>query len=181
MRFNVADLLKGPCGTTRAISIDEEPQFELADARLLGNVVGHVELMRTQQGVLVGARLRTDVEVTCARCLKPTTRTLEAVIEEEFRPTVDVFTGHRIWPDPEESLSDEIMINEQHVLDLDEPVRQELQVAIPMKPLCREDCPGICPRCGADLSEGPCQCRPEADERWHELRDLLSEVATEEN
>ncbi|MHB0876363.1 MAG: YceD family protein [Anaerolineae bacterium] len=181
MRFHVADLLKGPRGATRVIQIDEQPLFELEGARLLGNVTGTVELMRTQQGILVRAKLQADAEVTCARCLKAAPDTLRVEFEEEFHPTIDVFTGHKVWPEPEEFLSDDIMIDEQHVLDLDEPARQEFQVAIPIKPLCREDCPGICPACGQDLSEGQCQCGPEPDARWSELRDFLNEVATEEN
>jgi uncharacterized protein len=181
MRFNVADLLKGPRGATRVIQIDEQPQFELVGATLLSNVTGVIELMRTQQGILVSARLQVEAEVPCARCLKPAPSTLKAEFDEEFRPTIDVFTGHKVWPEPEEYVSDDVMIDEQHVLNLDEPARQEFQVDIPIKPLCREDCPGICPNCGQDLSEGQCQCGPETDARWSELRDFLSEVATEEN
>ncbi|MGQ9553562.1 MAG: YceD family protein [Anaerolineae bacterium] len=179
MRFNVADLLKGPRGATRVFQIDEEPQFELEDAWLLGNLTGTVELMRTQQGILVRADLRVDAEVLCARCLKPTGTTLEAHMEEEFRPTVDVLTGHRVWPEPEEFLSDDVMIDGQHVLNLDEPARQEFEVAIPLKPLCQPDCPGLCPNCGKDLSQGDCECEPEADERWSDLRHLLDEGATQ--
>jgi uncharacterized protein len=179
MRFNVADLLKGPRGASSVFQIDEQPRFELEGAKLLGNLMGTVELMRTQQGILVIADLKADAGIPCARCLKPTRTTLEAHIEEEFRPTVDVFTGHRIWPEPEEFLSDDVMIDAQHVLDLDEPARQELEIAIPLKPLCRLACPGLCPSCGRDLGQGDCDCAPETDERWSDLRQFLSEGATQ--
>jgi len=47
-------------------------------------------------------------------------------------------------------------------LNLDELLRQSILVALPMKPLCADDCQGLCPRCGHRLNEGPCGCAPEA-------------------
>jgi len=177
--FIVADLLKGPRGATKVYAIDEKPQFELEGARLLRDVTGSVELMRTQQGVLARADLQVDAEIPCARCLKAATTTLTAHIEDEFRPTVDVFSGQGAFPEPEELVDEDLLIDGQHVLNLDEPARQEFQLAIPTKPLCREECPGLCPHCGQDLSEGECNCLPETDERWSDLRHLLRERATQ--
>ena len=181
MQFHVADLLKGTRGATRSVKIDEEPAFALEGARLIGNVRGNVELMRTQQGILVQAELEIDAEVPCARCLRPSASTLRVSFEEEYRPTIDILTGHRVWPEPEEFISDDLMIDEHHVLNLDEAARQEFQVAIPLKPLCREECAGLCPRCGQDLNESECRCAPEPDARWRDLGDLLNEVATKDN
>jgi uncharacterized protein len=180
MQFHVAGLLKAQRGSTRNLRIDEEPGFELQGARLLGHVSGVVVLMRTQQGILVQAELRVGAEVPCARCLTPAPTDLKVTFAEEYRPTIDVFTGHHLWPEPEEFLSDDLMINEQHVLDLDEAARQEFQVAIPLKPLCREQCPGLCSSCGQDLNQGRCNCAAEPDARWRDLGDLLQEAATEE-
>ena len=51
-----------------------------------------------------------------------------------------------------------------------------LLVALPLKPLCREDCAGLCPQCGANLNEGPCGCEPDTeDDRWAALRELKLE------
>jgi len=179
MQFNVADLLKGPQGATREYVVDEKPNFELIGAECPGHLQGHVTLMRTQQGILVEASLSLMVELTCARCLGPAETKLEVNIAEEFRPTVDVLTGERIYPEPEEFLGDDIMISPQHILDLDEPARQEFEVAIPLKPLCSEACAGLCPICGQNLNEGPCNCLHESDLRWEALRHLLDEGATQ--
>lgn len=58
------------------------------------------------------------------------------------------------------------------VLDLVELAAEQVELALPVKPLCREDCLGLCPHCGADLNQGACGCPPEVDERWHKLLDF---------
>lgn len=58
------------------------------------------------------------------------------------------------------------------VLDLVELASEQVELVLPVKPLCREDCLGLCPRCGADLNQGACGCPPEVDERWHKLLDF---------
>jgi uncharacterized protein len=55
-------------------------------------------------------------------------------------------------------------------LDMRPAVREEWLLAVPAFPLCRPDCKGLCPRCGADLNAGPCECPPPSDTRWDALR-----------
>ena len=58
-------------------------------------------------------------------------------------------------------------------IDLEEALRAELLLALPIAPLCRDDCKGLCARCGKDLNEGPCACPPEPkDDRWAALRSV---------
>jgi len=57
-------------------------------------------------------------------------------------------------------------------IDLTEAVREELLLAVPQYVVCRDDCRGLCPRCGADLNAGPCGCAPETDPRWAALTKL---------
>jgi uncharacterized protein len=90
-----------------------------------------------------------------------------------------VLTGERIYAEPEEYLSEDVLISSQHILDLDEPARQEFEVAVPFKPLCQAECAGLCQTCGEDLNEGPCGCQSEGDSRWGALRRLLDEGATQ--
>jgi uncharacterized protein len=59
------------------------------------------------------------------------------------------------------------------LLDVDRWAQDALLLAMPIKVLCREDCAGLCPTCGADLNAGDCGCEPVPDERWSKLRDLL--------
>ncbi|MBA7688765.1 hypothetical protein ES703_97254 [subsurface metagenome] len=64
-------------------------------------------------------------------------------------------------------------IDEHHILDLTEAIRQYALLAIPMKPLCRGDCAGLCPNCGHNINQGPCDCSPqETEPRWSELSKL---------
>jgi uncharacterized protein len=86
-------------------------------------------------------------------------------------PTVDVTSGAPL-PAPEEAST--FTIDEHHILDLTEAVHQYAVIALPMKALCDEDCAGLCPSCGRDLNQGPCDCPPqEVDARWSELTKLL--------
>ncbi|NPV06439.1 MAG: DUF177 domain-containing protein [Anaerolineae bacterium] len=179
MQYNVAELLKGPSGATRQYQVDEEPQFQLEGARLVGQITGSVRLMRTQKGILVEADLSSQAEVDCARCLKKAETTLTVHIADEYRPTVDIRTGFRVWPEPDEVIEEELLIGPNNVLDLDEAARQELEASVPLKTLCTVACAGICPRCGQDLNEGPCECEPEPDARWEALRQVFNQAATQ--
>ena len=52
-------------------------------------------------------------------------------------------------------------------------IEEQLQLELPMKALCREDCKGLCPQCGADRNAAPCDCAPPSESRWQPLRSLL--------
>jgi uncharacterized protein len=97
-------------------------------------------LTRTNRGILVKGTLDTGVEVTCSRCLGSFSHPLTLDIEEEYFPVIDVSSGTPL-SEPEEPGS--LTIDGHHVLDLTEAIRQYALLAIPMKPLCREDCSGI--------------------------------------
>ena len=60
-------------------------------------------------------------------------------------------------------------------LDLRPAIREQWLLAVPSYALCREECRGLCPRCGADLNAGECECPPAADSRWEALRGLGSD------
>jgi uncharacterized protein len=90
--------------------------------------------------------------------------------EERFYPTVDVVTGIPLPPVDED---DVFFIDDHHLVDLTEAVRQQVLLDIPMVTLCNEDCAGLCPQCGKDLNPGPCECEPEVDTRLSVLSKLL--------
>ena len=106
----------------------------------VSTVNGKVKLMRTNRGILAKATLRTKVKISCSRCLSLFSYPLELSTEEEYFPILNVSSGAPL------ALPDEpgcFTINEHHILDLTEMVRQYGLIAIPMKPLCREDCVGL--------------------------------------
>ncbi len=173
MQFNVASLLKGPVGAIKEYDLEEHVLRHLTEeAELVRPITGHVQFMRTQAGILVTGTLHTRVLTTCSRCLEPAYYNLSVDIEEEFYPTVEVFTGAAI--DWQQYTDDEaLLIDAQHILDMTEVVRQDLIVALPMQPLCHEDCKGLCPVCGQNLNEGACTCERDAiDPRWAALAQL---------
>jgi uncharacterized protein len=74
-------------------------------------------------------------------------------------------------PSPEEPSA--FTIDEHHILDLTEGIRQYALMAIPMKPLCNKDCAGLCQKCGQNLNQGKCNCpAEEIDPRWSKLAGL---------
>jgi uncharacterized protein len=178
MQFNVAQLLRQTIGATRRYEIDEPAGINDPDLTLIGPIRGDVTLLRTQRGVLVTAHLHQVVEVQCSRCLAPARTPLDITVEEEFFPSIDLKTGAPIsWEALGEEVEDAALIDDKHILDLREVVRQELLVNLPGRILCREDCAGICPTCGADRNVEPCTCEQDAaDPRWAALADLARVV-----
>jgi uncharacterized protein len=173
MRYNVAGLLRAPTGETREIQLEEGLDLEADGVRLVAPLRGRLRLIRDPAGVLVEGTLRSRVALECDRCLAPTEAELVVELSETFRPTVYLPGG----PEPEPSDDDEpaTQIDATHTIDLGEVVRQAVLVGLPLHPLCRAGCAGLCPRCGQDWNQGPCQCAPEPDERWAALRALLDE------
>ena len=172
MLFNVSGLIQEGLGATRRHDI----QGTLTSpGRKPERVSGEVELLCTKAGVLVRAHLSLIEPETCSRCLKPLEETLKIEFEEEFQATLDLRSGQSVKeaPDP-----DAFMIDEQHMLDVTEAVRQYREALATMQPLCRPDCRGLCPNCGQDLNLGQCGCEASAiDSRWAGLSALLTENA----
>ncbi|MBI2958443.1 MAG: DUF177 domain-containing protein [Chloroflexi bacterium] len=162
MVINVAQLLKEPVGSTRTVDVSGDEELD---------VQGHVELVRTDRSILVRGRLSTDVETTCSRCACPITCGVTFDVEEEFFPTIDVVSGMPLAV-PED---DAFTIDEHHILDLHEAVRQYALLSLPIKRLCRFDCRGLCSACGRNLNEGACSCQSASgDPRWAGLEQLFS-------
>ena len=163
---NVAQLLKAPVGSVRAYPIDDV----LEESGTSYHIVGELTLIRSTGSILVQGRLQTQTSIICSRCAKTFTLKLPLKVQEEFFPTIDIETGVKL-PPPEEPGS--FTIDEHHILDLTEAIRQYIVTAIPMKPLCKKECAGLCATCGKDLNHGKCDCRQEEmDPRWAELLKL---------
>lgn len=184
MQYNVAQLLQAPVGTTRQYEIDEpaEEVQALMDGdgvRAHGPLQGSVTFIRTTDGILVTGTLTITVELTCDRCLTPFETSIELELEESFRPTIDIESGAALPPVKGEELA--TLIDEEHTLDLSEVVRQLTLLSAPMHPVCRPDCAGLCPHCGKNLNEGPCDCEVDTrDPRWSKLQVLLDEMTETE-
>ncbi len=166
MQINVAQMLKEPIGSTRSYQASE-----IVDTPGDGNgsmVQGEVRLTRTNRGILVKGTLHTEAEVNCSRCLSRFSYPLTLNIEDEYFPTIDVASGTPLSsPDDPGCFT----IDEHHIIDLTETIRQYVLLNIPMKPLCHENCAGLCPNCGRNLNQKPCDCLSEViDPRWSALK-----------
>jgi uncharacterized protein len=171
MLFNVAQLLQEDPGSTRRHELDEPPYRIDEGVEAISPLTGTVRLNRTNRGVLADADVATDLRLECSRCLEEVVVPIRAQITEEYYPTVDLRSGVTVdRPDGGAGY----MLNEAHELDLTEPVRQSILLELPMKPLCRGDCAGLCPQCGKNLNEGACQCEREpTDPRLGQLGEWL--------
>jgi uncharacterized protein len=172
MQFNVAQLLREPVGSLRFYDLDE-PDVRLGGEFPAQKITGQVRLLRTADGILVRAEADLVANQECSRCLTGFTLPLHVRFEEEFFPMVDVLTGapSHLPPGTERS---SFRISAHHILDIYEPLRQYAAIALPIQPLCRENCAGLCPTCGVDRNTTACDCEEApVDPRWGSLGGLL--------
>jgi len=113
---------------------------------------GRVHVSRTNRGVIVHARLATSLVAPCSRCLRPASVPLDLDLVEEVLPGIDLASGLAVDVTAE---PDAARLSDHHELELEPIVREAIWMAEPIAPLCRPDCPGLCPACGADLAGGP--------------------------
>jgi uncharacterized protein len=116
-----------------------------------------MKLTRTNHGILADVDYTVTLEQECGRCLEPAQTTIESQFSEEFLPSTNIVTG---LPETIDADPDEPRVNANHELDLTDSIRQDIVVNLPLQPLCRPDCPGLCEVCGRELSSGACGCEP---------------------
>jgi uncharacterized protein len=150
--YPVAGLLGEPPGSSRRYPLGPVDVDLGADLSLAAPVAGELELARTNRGLLVRAAFGGRLEATCSRCLRDIEVPLELVIDEEALPSVEMTTGLPVDTSQEPEV---VRLDEHHQLDLEPLVREAIQLAEPIAPLCRPDCPGLCPACGVELGSGP--------------------------
>jgi uncharacterized protein len=149
----------------------EEVELEDEGARLLAPAEVEGSASRKGQEVRVRGSIKTEVELSCDRCLAPSRAPLEVEFDARFIPQ----SAAARESDNVELLAEDLGLAayEGDSVDLDELVREQILLALPSRNLCREDCKGLCPKCGADLNAGDCSCEQgETDPRWAALADL---------
>lgn len=165
--LKVADLVDKP-GASRRVELDVPapegfavPLVTLREPMHLSGVVESVV-----DGLLVRGELEADVRVSCARCLEPVTDRVTADVVELFQDP------ERTPPEDLDSSDEGYEIHEGQI-DLDALLRDALAPALPVRPLCREDCRGLCAQCGANRNETDCTCaEDDTDSRWAALESL---------
>ncbi|HTV06971.1 MAG TPA: DUF177 domain-containing protein [Acidobacteriaceae bacterium] len=144
-------------------------------------VEGRADLIEERHGprtVVQDIRLQgsysSEFEVACARCLTPVRKTLSGQFDLLFRPLgADGGSAERSITASEA----EIGYYQEGGLLLEDVLREQVLLSLPTRTLCREDCKGLCPRCGRDLNTEQCTCEAApADPRWSALSDLAGRL-----
>jgi DUF177 domain-containing protein len=147
-------------------ALDREPLVSISPASLVG------EVSRVEGGYALSARLTWSGQLECSRCLAP----YDFANDEEFSLLL-----YPRAPVAEKELSLEggdfdAYFYDDAMLSVSPIAEERIQMAVPMKPLCREECRGLCPQCGSDLNVSECNCASdEIDPRWRALRLLKKE------
>ena len=168
MVLNVGPLLRGEISHMEiAYELEVEPISDVIfpePAKVIGLLTDEAGYMRLH----LTAKL--PYKGQCARCLAP----VEGVFSLDFERTVAA-EGSISEEQLEENLDTYVMVR-NGTLDVDEPLREELIISFPMRLLCDENCPGLCPKCGKPLREGDCGCsKKEIDPRLAVLQALLDD------
>jgi uncharacterized protein len=161
MRFDVSALLKAQLGQSLTLNVDTGPQA-LGELKV-DYLRGTVRVFRIQNGLYVEGTVQSQLWLECVRCLEPFASPMALELEETFRLSE---TDPRLYIP--------YAISDDGWLDLAPLLREQAWLTIPMKPLCRLDCKGLCPQCGADLNHELCTCeRVQIDPRLAVLKELL--------
>lgn len=168
LQYNVRDILADP-----RIVITVEESLDISAVAL-----GKEEVAITKAPLVLGKIRNLDgtmlecsgtisltVTMPCSRCLKEVELPLLLEFTQRFVPAEAA---------GEAGGDEDAEVFSEYRLELLDFIINEIRLGIPMKVLCREDCKGLCPKCGRDLNEGPCGCDlHEEDPRWDALKDLL--------
>jgi uncharacterized protein len=160
LHMNVSDLLRRP-GSTRQVHLEVPLDgLENLSARVeeTDPLVLDLRLESLTGAIVATGRVRGRWSAVCSRCLVPLQTDFDLHLREVFEA------------DPVE---DETYPLRRDEIDLEQPLRDVVVPELPIVPLCRPDCVGLCATCGANLDEGECDCAVvAADPRWEALRDL---------
>lgn len=118
------------------------------------------------RGFLLEGEVAGSVRLLCSRCLQEFSFSFAEPVSLHLLPASQAPSEEEIQLGRDEL---DVHFFEEPVIDLTDLAAEQVQLAVPIKPLCRETCAGLCPRCGADLNQGPCACPRTTDPRWAAL------------
>lgn len=170
IKINVKDLISFSEIKRSVDEYYEIDSFEYAKEKIRLSSPVHLifQLLRARNGILLKGKLCTEFILECSLCLKEYKQEICTDLDEFF-VTLDQLS---------ETEEDEVfIIQDDETIDIEPMIFQNLVLSVPMKPLCSDDCKGICPKCGADLNEASCECAKEDfDERFNVLKKLKDSV-----
>jgi uncharacterized protein len=149
-------------------ALDREPLVAISPLEMSG------EVMRIDGGYALSARLVYEGQLECSRCLAAYPFQEDDAFSLVLYPRKPEVEGEEVELGKDDL---DALFYDDPVVSLTPIAEERVQMALPMKPLCRPDCKGLCAGCGKDLNQGPCGCSHEAvDPRWEALRALKEKV-----
>jgi len=129
---------------------------------------------------LVDGTVQFAADLTCSRCAEPYPIANPSPVHVRFRPRPEASeVNEEVEITDKEEL--DVEFYSERVISLRDLALEQIQLSIPMKPLCDENCLGLCPKCGANRRDG-CSCETSiGDERWGALKDIREELLKKKN
>ncbi|HEV8323668.1 MAG TPA: DUF177 domain-containing protein [Myxococcota bacterium] len=137
-----------------------------------GALGGEMLLTQVDESILVSGRVEARLSMACVRCLRETPVSQGLDMNMILLPRR---AAQQDAPGQEAADDEEVSYYAGDDIDVGDLVREALLLALPAYPLCREECRGLCPRCGTDLNDGPCGCPAEVETPFGVLRGLKIE------
>ncbi len=166
MKINISNLSQG----AHEYELSKEAVDLGLKENFIGDVVAKVTVDKSSRQILLRAGIRSKAHFQCDRCLQE--------FEKEIAPTLQTFY---VW-NSEELEGDKYddvrtLSADMNIIDISGDVRDVVLLAVPLKLLCKDECAGLCPRCGKNLNQMPdgiCDCAPrDVDPRWNKLAGLV--------
>jgi uncharacterized protein len=160
LRLNVGFLIKSPIGVSRDFNFDYDT-MRLGEDLTVRNFSGTARFDRTPQGLLLQGEFGAELTLECVRCL-----------DEYSQPLKWSFTD--LYAFDKRSISESnLLVPEDGQIDLEPLLREYAMLEIPIKPVCKPGCKGLCPVCGENLNHADCGHRPETSSPFAALKDQL--------
>ena len=179
MNFKISELEKEPVDFNLELAPGAVDLGSEAEQKGMLAASGHAEVLHEHRGpreivadIRLKGRFAGRFQVPCARCIEPVEIPLTADYDLIYRPAdADADSPERSITAPET----EIGYYQGDSLALEDVFREQVLLSLPAKTLCKPDCKGLCPRCGADRNRQPCTCVGE-DPRWEALANLRGRI-----
>jgi uncharacterized protein len=156
----------GDLGLKEVVGVPEGAPMEL-----------ELRLESVMEGALVTGTARARAEGECVRCLEPLSQEVAADFQEMFTyPDADDRGRSRTAEPVDDAEDEDTLFLEDGLFDLEPVLRDAVVLALPMQPVCRETCAGLCPQCGVRLDENPDHHHDAVDIRWAALQGLAETI-----
>ena len=147
-----------PLGHFSRVFQPQEVEQEGDSYRIVQPVALDFDIHKDKDRFRLAGTVRTELELPCSRCLEPFRLPIDTAFDLRYLPASAMATEEERGIE-EEDLETSYYRDEQ--IDLNELMREQFYLALPMKPLCRDECRGLCPHCGTNLNHGDCDCTAE--------------------